>query len=106
MHNERDMYSSYRVQVNDTPGCTLTYSVTTYPPGGKTVMEAAKVTVDQQFRADVIPEWLRISIDMLDIAAVNGNALIPFFGSKAGNTYWFMAVQTQERYDDKETKSG
>jgi hypothetical protein len=33
------------------------------------------------------------------MAAVKGDATIPFFGSKAGNTYWLFAQQV---YNTKE----
>ena len=97
MHDKRDPRTSYRIQVNDTPGCTLTYSVTTFPPGGKTSTET--VRVGQEYRADVVPEWMRIAVEILDMAAVEGNALVPFFGGKVGNVYWLMSDQTQEGYD-------
>lgn len=40
---------------------------------------------------------------MLDMAAIKGEATIPFFGSKAGSTYWFFAQQVYESKKGKGT---
>ena len=93
MHQERDPGSSYRVEVMWPVGSDLlTFNVTIYPPAGS----GHSVTVGSVYREDVIPEWMRIAVDMLDMAAVGGNAMIPFFGSKAGNVYWFHSQQVYE----------
>lgn len=70
----------------------LTFSITVYPPADSD----KNPIVGSHYREDAIPEWLRIGIDMLDMAAFKGDATIPFFGSKAGNTYWFFAQQVYE----------
>lgn len=99
MHPERDPYTSYRVEVVWPPGeDALTYLVTIYPPiaGG-----SVTPTIGAAYREDVIPEWMQVAIDMLNMAAVNGDATIHFFGSKAGNVYWLHAQQTYEGRREK-----
>ena len=96
MQPKRDPQTSYRVEVTWPVGSDLlTFHVTIYPPADS---EKA-VSVGSVYREDSIPEWMRIAIDMLDMAAVEGNALIPFFGSKAGNVYWFHAQQVYDAGD-------
>ena len=90
MHHQRDPETSYRVEVMwPVKSDNLILNVTTYPP----VTEGNPVTVSSVYREDAIPEWMRVALDMLDMAAVGGDALVPFFGSKAGNIYWFHAQQ-------------
>ena len=100
MQPKRDPQTSYRVEVTwpvDTD--LLTFHVTIYPPANS----EKSVSVGSVYREDSIPEWMQIAVDMLDMAAVDGNALIPFFGSKAGNVYWFHAQQVY--YAANETKT-
>jgi len=93
MQNKRDPQTSYRVEVTwPTKSDKLVFNVTIYPPAE----DNKAPTVGSVYREDVIPEWMRIAVDMLDMAAVEGNALIPFFGSKAGNVYWFHAQQVYD----------
>ena len=93
MHKERDPHTSYRVEVAWPSGSDqLIFSVTVYPP----ITSDNPVTVGSLYREDVIPEWMRTAVDMLDMAAIKGEATIPFFGSKAGSTYWFFAQQVYE----------
>lgn len=91
MSPQRDPDTSYRVEVTwPANSDQLTFSVTIYPPASS----GESVTVGTVYREDVIPEWIRVAIDMLDMAAVEGNASIPFFGNKSGNLYWFHSRQT------------
>lgn len=91
MHPQRNPHTSYRVEVTwPAESDLLTFNVTIYPPAES----GDSVSVGSVYREDAIPEWMRVAVDMLDMAAVDGNALIPFFGSKAGNIYWFHSQQT------------
>jgi len=93
MHQQRDPHTSYRVEVSwPVKSDQLTFLLTIYPPVGS----GYGSTVRCEYREDVIPEWMRTAIDMLDMAAFKGEATIPFFGSKSGNTYWFFAKQVYE----------
>jgi len=96
MHNERDPHTSYRVEVMwPATSDKLTFSITIYPPHPADTQPI----IGAVYREDTIPEWLRVAIDLIDMAAVKGDATIPFFGSKAGNTYWLFAQQV---YNTKE----
>jgi len=98
MHQERDPSTSYRVEVAWPAGADqLTFSVTIYPPGS--------LTVGSIYREDVVPQWMRTAIDMLDMAAIKGEAIIPFFGNKSGNTYWFFAQQVYETEPETNSKT-
>jgi len=70
----------------------LIFSITVYPPADSD----KQPIVGGTYREDSIPEWVRTALDMLDMAAIQGQAVIPFFGSKSDNTYWFFAQQVYE----------
>jgi len=94
MHQQRDPYTSYRVEVMwPSDSELLTFSVTIFPPS----IQGDSLTVNTIYREDVIPEWVRTSVDMLNMAAIKGEAIIPHFGNKSGTVYWLFAQQTYEK---------
>jgi hypothetical protein len=97
MHEERDPRTSYRVEViDDYKGeGQLALSVTIYPPASS----GENVTVGCLYRYDAIPEWLRISMDLLDLSSTNGFGMVPFFGGRSSNVYWFHAQQVYNNDD-------
>jgi hypothetical protein len=95
MHDKREPRTSYRVEVINDHKVEeqLTLSVTIYPP--------ADVTVESLYRYDAIPEWIRIGMDLLDMASTKGCGSVPFFGSRASNVYWFHAEQVYEKSEKR-----
>lgn len=90
MDSERNPETSYRVERLSPRQDGLVYEVTTYAP----VTEGQTFTKEEVLREDVLPDWVRVGMSMLDMASSpDGMGSIPFFGSRTYDTYWFQARQ-------------
>lgn len=96
MYKERDPHTSYRIDVTWLSSADLlTFSVTIYPPA--TQENSPTIGRVYRYREDVIPEWMRVAVDMIDMAALEGVAEIPHFGNRSGTVYWLFAQQVYEK---------
>lgn len=92
MDNVRDPKSSYRIEILWPPSSdSLTYNITIYPPLKSKY--AAAPTIGVMSREDSVPEWMLTAVEMLNMASIDAQADIPFFGTRIGNIYWLHAEQ-------------
>ena len=81
--NERDPTITYKVTHYETP--QLEYSIVRYPYYG------SSSTTPALYRFDALPGWIQDGIRKLDLAG--SGVLVPYFGLKRGDTYWFKSVK-------------